>query len=160
MYQLKNIKPINKLSKKNLKMLEMAVSEAEKSDFKSSKRLGASINYKNKIFINGYNSHRTRIGQIKCISLHAEISAIFNLLKYHKKNATLKSKIILPKSDIYVVRLMKNKKNLPIYRKHLFGNSKPCLNCQQKLSKYNVKRIFYTDIHNNIEVLCELNLKS
>jgi len=41
---------------------------------------------------------------------------------------------------------------------YLLGMSKPCNRCQSFLFKHNIKKIKYTDIINNINVLCEMKI--
>lgn len=105
------------------------------------------------------NVHRTRVGNISCVSLHAEVNVLLKALKSFSKNSNLKSKTKLPPSTICVVRLMRDKKDLPEYRNYRFGISKPCMNCEKQLHKYNVIKIYYTDIINGEEVLCEMRKK-
>lgn len=59
---------------------------------------------------------------------------------------------------VYVVRLMNHKENLPDDQNVWMGNSKPCSNCQKYLSRFNIKRVKYTDIIDGVNVLCELEL--
>ena len=153
-YTLVNITPITKLSNKISKQVSMASHIAENSDFKSSKRLGASLQKKGTIFY-GANYHR-KSHSGKSHSLHAEINVLIQALKRIEKNATLKSKIRLPSSTVCVVRLLKDTNNLPSHRTYRFGISKPCRNCEPQLYKFNVTKILYTDIIEGEEVLCEL----
>lgn len=156
-YNVVSTIPFDKVSNKILKQVSMAATIAEESDFDSSKRLGASLEYKGYYFY-GSNSHRNRVGKIDCISLHAEVNVLTKALKKFEKNANLKSKTKLPPSTIYVVRLMRKKENLPSYRSYFFGISKPCADCQKKLYNFNVTRIFYTDIKDGREVICEMKI--
>lgn len=50
-YSLTNITPINKLTQKSVKRISIAASIAEESDFTSSKRLGAYLEYKGSSFL-------------------------------------------------------------------------------------------------------------
>ena len=149
--------PIEDISKKVFKKISDTANIAESSDFKSSKRLGACLEIKGQFFY-GPNLHRTRIGRIPCQSLHAEVNVILKALRSSEKNANLHTKQKLPPCTVYVVRLLRDTKDNPMFRSYKFGMSKPCLNCQQHLKKYNVTRIFYTDIINGLEVLCEMRM--
>jgi hypothetical protein len=62
-----------------------------------------------------------------------------------------------PSLTIYVVRLLKGAPyNGTVKPKFMFGNSKPCLNCQKYLAAYNIKKVKYTDIIDGENVLCEM----
>jgi cytidine deaminase len=157
LYKIVNTFPIEKISKKILKIISNTANVAERSDFDSSKRLGACLEIKRQIFY-GHNLHRTRFGKTQYQSLHAEVNVILQALKSFERNATLHTKQKLSSSTVYVVRILSNTEDNHTTRSHKFGMSKPCLNCQQHLKKYNVKRIFYTDIINGNEVLCEMRM--
>jgi len=157
LYNLTNITPIKKLSQKSIRRISIAASIAEESDFTSSKRLGAYLEYKGSRF-NASNNRSTRFGNISYISLHAEVNVLLKALRSREKNANLKTKLKLPPSTVYVVRIMKKAENLPDHRVHYFGISKPCINCQKHLYKHNVIKIYYTDIIDNEEVLCEMRI--
>lgn len=116
------------------------------------------MNIKGRIFY-GANYHRNRVGKIYCVSLHAEINVLLKALKSCEKNANLKSKTKLSSSTVWVVRLLNDTDNLPNYRSYRFGISKPCSNCEKQLHKFNVKKIYYTDIIDEKEVLCEMRIK-
>jgi deoxycytidylate deaminase len=95
------------------------------------------------------------------VSLHAEINALFKSVKsMDKTNRLCAKKKDRPALSIYVVRLLKgaphNGKEKP---KFMFGNSKPCLNCQKYLAAYNITKIKYTDIIDGQNVLCEMRFK-
>lgn len=96
------------------------------------------------------NQHREHFARIHYTSIHAEMNALFKYLKIkHKTNRFMrKNKIDCSDLTVYVVRL----------KEKTVGNSKPCEHCQKWLKFYNVKRIFYTDVINDIEVLCEMRL--
>ena len=53
---------------------------------------------------------------------------------------------------------MRSTDSLPTHRNYHFGISKPCMNCQTYLSRYNVTKIYYTDVIEGEEVLCEMRL--
>ena len=110
---------------------------------------------KGSVFYVGENQHREMTGRHYHTSLHAEMNALFKSIKsLDKCNRFLrKKKYCRPAMTIYVVRLLRDTANF------LFGCSKPCSHCQKYLAIYNVKRIRYTDIINNVSVLCELRLK-
>lgn len=60
LYTLNNITPLKDISSSLLKQVALATNIAEKSDFNSSKRLGATLGIKGILF-HASNSHRTRI---------------------------------------------------------------------------------------------------
>jgi len=157
-YNIVKIIPFDKLPCKILKQVSMAATTAEESDFESSKRLGASLQYKG-IYFYGNNSHRNRVGKVYCVSLHAEVDVLLKALKSYEKNANLKSKTKMPPSTVCVVRLMRSKDGLPNYRSFRFGISKPCSNCEKQLYRFNVTKIYYTDVVDGKEVLCEMRMK-
>jgi hypothetical protein len=147
-YNLVNIIPINNLSKKKLGYINMSIDAAEKSDFERSKKMGSICIVNGKIF-DAYNVVKIyKKREYFPSSIHAEINVLSKSKSYFQKNRNY--------SSLYVVRIMEKTNNS---RKYKIGISKPCLYCQQILFKYNVQKIFYTDIINDIEVLCELNIK-
>jgi hypothetical protein len=156
LYNLVNIISVDNLTTKRLKYISLAANIAENSDFEASKRLGAFLEYKGSHYL-CCNNHRTRVGRADCISLHAEINVILQALKKYEKNASLKSKLKLTGSTIYVVRLKNNDKKTD-YRPYKFGISKPCSNCEKQLYKFNISKIFYTDCIDGKDVLCELRI--
>ena len=101
----------------------------------------------------------TRYGNINYFSLHAEIHAILKYLKVYYKTSSLKQKSNQKNnSTIYIVRTLKDKKNIPENQTVVFGNCMPCTNCQKYLAKFGFKKIKYTDYINNENVLHELKL--
>jgi len=117
------------------------------------------LNTKGRVFY-AANHRSTRFGNISYISVHAEVNVVLKALRSRERNANLKTKVKLPPSTLYVVRLMRKTENLPDYRGHYFGISKPCLNCQQHLYKHNVTKIYYTDVIDDEEVLCEMRINT
>ena len=91
---------------------------------------GAVIVYKKTIIATGYNSYsynsRTNF------SIHAEIIAINNAIKNSNKE-------LLSDSKLYIVRIAPESKS-----KYMLKYSKPCLNCQKYINKFNIKKIFYS----------------
>ena len=63
--------------------------------------------------------------------MHAEIVAINNAIKN-------KHKEILSECELYVVRIGSNSMD------NLLKYSKPCINCQKYINKFNIKKIFYS----------------
>lgn len=90
------------------------------------------------------------------------MNALFKSLKLVNKTNRMfvskKQKLNRSSSTIYVVRLLRNRENLPINQQYWLGNSKPCEHCQQFLAHYNVNKIKYTDIIDGVNVLCEMRL--
>jgi hypothetical protein len=108
----------------------------------------------------GENQHREMTGRKYHTSLHAEMNALFKSIKTEdKRNKFLnKKKYNRPSMTIYVVRLLNGApyhKNKPDF---MYGCSKPCTHCQKYLAIYNVKKIKYTDIVGDKNVLCEMRL--
>ena len=64
----------------------------------------------------------------KKYSTHAEISAI-NKVKNKKQ---------LSECEMYIVRIGPDKLN------NMLKYSKPCINCQNYINKYNIKKIYYS----------------
>ena len=94
-------------------------------------------------------------------SLHAEMNALFKSIKQKKHNRFVQKKQDIPSKTIYVVRLLRGKPDNcngnPLF---MLGNSQPCDHCQKYLALYNITKIRYTDIINDVSVLCELRLKN
>ena len=152
MYKLIEITPINKLLSKDLKAIYSASEIAEKSIFDVSKRLGALLRCKGNNYV-GENQHREKYGNVFHRSFHAEMNALFKSIKNNKKTR----KMTINKVDknmtpmtIYVVRLGA--------KSGIYGNAKPCENCQKFLHFNNVRKIKYTDIIDGINVLCTLKI--
>ena len=83
-------------------------------------------------------------------SLHAEMNVLLQALKMYEKNPTFKSRQKLNNSTVYVVRIKRDK--------YMFGCSKPCQECEPVLLRFQVSRVYYTDVINGVEVLCEMRL--
>ena len=95
----------------------------------------------------------------KNISMHAEMHALFNLIKANNQNRfSPRNRNSVGKIKcIYVARLMNIETDdspFPV----LLGNSKPCENCQNKLKMYGISKVKYTDIIDGVNVLCEIKL--
>ena len=104
----------------------------------------------------GENLHRQKIGNTFSHSVHAEINTLYNCLKLHNiYNLNQHTSI---NGTIYIVRLMRKQKGKSKNFNYLLGMSKPCNRCQSFLFKHNIKKIKYTDIINNINVLCEMKI--
>ena len=86
------------------------------------------------------------------------MNALFQSIKgFDKSNRFLKKyKPDRPPMTIYIVRLtnLQSEKESPFNYK--LGNSKPCQRCTQFLYYYNITKIRYTDIIDEVDVLCEL----
>jgi len=91
---------------------------------------GAIIVYKKNIIASGYNSYS--YNNKKHFSIHAEIIAINNAIKSYNKE-------IVRDSKLYIVRIAPETKS-----EYLLKYSKPCLNCQKYINKFNIKKIFYS----------------
>lgn len=96
----------------------------------------------------------------RSISMHAEMHALFNLVKANNHNRfSPRNKSSVGKIKcIYVARLMNIASDEDSPFPVLLGNSKPCDNCQSKLKMYGINRVKYTDIIDGVNVLCEIKL--
>jgi deoxycytidylate deaminase len=95
------------------------------------------------------------------------MNALNNSIKSIDKTATLNDNFkFRGKTTLYVIRLMNNNDNTPTEmhsnnqkgKKYLLGCSKPCNNCLKMMYKFGIKIVKYTDIINNINVLCTLSI--
>lgn len=113
--------------------------------------------------ITGYNSLDTRYGGELWYSCHAEMRAIFNLLKHvNGKTSKLRSRynnLSFTGHTLYVCRVMKQKDNLPHGQTNWFGSAKPCEHCEQTIRRFGIKKVKYTDIIDGQQVLCTLSYK-
>lgn len=91
---------------------------------------GAVIVYKKTIIATGYNSYS--YNSKTNFSIHAEIVAINNAIKNSNKE-------LLCYSKLYIVRIAPESKS-----KYILKYSKPCLNCQKYINKFNIKKIYYS----------------
>jgi hypothetical protein len=78
------------------------------------------------------------------------MNATLQMIRKYKKHGDLRSSIKFSQSTLYVVRLKKSYDS-----NYKFGISKPCINCQRNMHKFNVSRVFYTDVIDDVEVVCE-----
>ena len=90
---------------------------------------GAIIIHKKSIISSGCNMY-CNSGKVN-YSMHAEIIAINNALKKKYKD-------ILNNCELYVVRIGPNNSS------NILKYSKPCINCQKYICKFNIKKIFYS----------------
>lgn len=107
---------------------EIAANIARNSDM--FQKHGAVIVYKKTIIATGFNSYL--FNNKTNFSMHAEIVAINNVIKNYNKD-------ILSESKLYIVRIAPESKS-----KNILKYSKPCLNCQKYINKFNIKKIFYS----------------
>jgi deoxycytidylate deaminase len=107
---------------------EIAANIARNSDM--FQKHGAVIVYKKTIIATGFNSYS--FNNKTNFSMHAEIVAINNVIKNYNKD-------ILSESKLYIVRIAPESKS-----KYVLKYSKPCLNCQKYINKFNIKKIFYS----------------
>lgn len=107
---------------------EIAANIARNSDM--FQKHGAVIVYKKTIIATGFNSYS--FNNKNNFSIHAEIVAINNVIKNYNKD-------ILSESKLYIVRIAPESKS-----KYVLKYSKPCLNCQKYINKFNIKKIFYS----------------
>lgn len=82
------------------------------------------------------------------------MAALMRLIKRYDKKATFNSDLRFDGAILYVVRPM-SEKNQNGYN---IGNSKPCKHCQYYLKKFGIKKVYYTDILENCEYLCEMRI--
>lgn len=109
----------------------------------------------------GENQHRQKIGNVWSHSVHAEINALYKWVKStrqhpRKRTRDLRSASPHERLSIYVVRIMNTTNNKSHMFPFLLGNCRPCINCQSYLSRHGVRVIKYTDVRDNVNVLCEM----
>ncbi len=59
-------------------------------------------------------------------------------------------------ATMYVTRILNTKENLPFHQYCWLGMAKPCPTCMKVLYRFNIKKIKYTDIIDDVNVLCEM----
>jgi tRNA(Arg) A34 adenosine deaminase TadA len=140
------------MSKKKIRLCEMALEVAHKSDIKI--KHGAIIAKGSKPIMFGFNHNRSLVGGKFCCSYHAEMHVIMLWLKkcgkHDKKKISRKAK----KLNLYIARRNKDITN------NMFSSSKPCSMCIKLLLRCNFKNIIFTTGKENIyEVVKLSNLK-
>jgi deoxycytidylate deaminase len=100
----------------------------------------------------GHNILRYRTDRVLFTSLHAEIDAILKA-----KKTLFRKRSSMPASTIYVARI-KNENHNDDYKRYTIGISMPCQDCQKKLYKLNVTKIYYTDVIDGEDTLCEMRI--
>jgi len=151
MYTLYKTIDVRDLNRSCLRTIDICINISNDSDFVTSMRLGACIRLNNSYFKGG-NTHRIKAGGVVYKSLHAEMSALLRMIKLYDRKANFNSDIKFHGAKLYVVRVMsKNTKS-----GHKLGTSKPCNHCQFYLNKFNITKIYYIDIIDNMEHLCEM----
>ena len=127
---------IENLPAKDLRFLNLALEEIEKSEFHSSLRVGACL-VNGKVYT-ACNQHRP-IYKKKFVyySLHAEMIVMLKSLRDKKRIKTL-----------YVARIADGK----------FGYCRPCTECQKWLQAFGVKVVKYTDCVDGMNILCTWKL--
>lgn len=93
---------------------------------------GAIIVHKKKIIASGHNYRFSHF--CHDFSIHAEVAAISSLKG--------KAKNLLSESELYVVRIG------PAKFYDALKYSKPCDKCQEAISKYNIKKVYYSTNYN------------
>ena len=160
MYQIVKVTNIYDLQTKDIKNLNLAIDQAEKSFFSQPRKMGSVLEYSGRKII-GENQHREQYGRTHYTSLHAEMNTLFKSIKIKRQNRLSigKGRLSRPPSTIYIVRISKPEGMDPIDKRgYTYGCSKPCENCQKHLYYYNVTRIKYTDIIDGKSVLCEMKI--
>jgi len=159
MYHLVKVTDFLELPTKDIKNINLAIDEAEKSCFDQPKKIGAVIQYKCRKTV-GENQHREQYGRTHHTSLHAEMNALFKSIKIERKNRITigKGRLQRPSTTIYIVRLSKPSNARIDSRGYVYGCSKPCLNCEKYLYHYNITILKYTDFIDNKSVLCEMRI--
>ena len=103
--------------------IDKCVTLAQKSTVKH--QHGSIIVKAGKIIGSGYNKNNPYNDFMN--TCHAEIDAILSLNKQVFNKPTI----------LYVLRLSGKKTSI-------FGNSKPCNNCMNKIKKHNISRVYYS----------------
>lgn len=94
---------------------------------------GAVIVYKKNIISTGFNSYN--FNSKNNFSIHAEIVAINNAIKN-------KYKKVLNECKLYIVRIAPECYDCT--NSNLLKYSKPCLNCQKYINKFNIDKVYYS----------------
>ena len=94
---------------------------------------GAVIVYKKNIISTGFNSYN--FNSKNNFSIHAEIVAINNAIKN-------KYKEVLKYSKLYIVRIAPD--SYDCNNNNILKYSKPCINCQKYINKFNIEKIYYS----------------
>lgn len=127
-----NILDIDKLPKKLLKFLDLAIENAKLSEM--SKMHGSIIFNNNTIYGTGYNTTtNTFCGYYGAPSCHAEMNCLKFIISRKKRDHKIN---------------MNNKFNILVVRIDSVGNlldSMPCIMCVKFMQKIGIKNIFYTD---------------
>ena len=107
-----------------------AIKAARRSDFHSH-RVGAAVFLGATLIATGYNQHKSHPKSTQW-TVHAEFDSLIRL-KEDLSNAVL-----------YVARLTRTNK---------LSCSKPCAACQQLITKFGIKKVFYTNHQGILEKL-------
>lgn len=122
------------VSDRDLKFITLAMKMAQDIDLWAGVRISAILAYRGDLLSIGYNDHKThpfqaRFGKNRfAIFWHSETKCIANAIK---RNYTE----LLPKSTMYVVRIMANGKS---------ALARPCIGCDAALKSHNIGRILYS----------------
>lgn len=128
--------------KKHEKRLELLKRLAEDHDGTAGAKVVAALDYKGNLYF-GFNSEKTHPFQKKfakkpeAIFLHAEIDAIRNGLKY----LTIDQ---VSKSTLYIARVKRPHHKSKDY---VAGHAKPCSGCAACITKFAIKKVYYTVDH-------------
>lgn len=114
---------------------------AQDSEPVAKQRVAAAVVYRKKIVGLGTNKKKSHPFQKEyshnedAIFFHAEVSAI------HSATREVSTELF-KKSDIYVIRLLKNGK---------LGLAKPCSGCSRCIATFGIRNVYYSDSFGNIQ---------
>lgn len=153
-YMLVNSIPISTITTRQLTLIETAYQStfAYTNIKRKSKNMGALLYINKKKFkcaSNQYHNTNKQSSMLPKIinnahSIHAEMNVLLQSLHTLKNNTV--------PGILYIVR------KCVINQTMSFSNSKPCSLCEYYLAHFKIKKIYYTNIINNVEMLCELRL--
>lgn len=126
-----------KINTKQSYYLEFAATVALNSNM--FQKHGAIIVYKKNTIGTGYNTYTNNKNNF---SNHAEVNCINNVIKKYGKS-------ILNECELYVVRIG------PPCTNNIFKYSKPCINCQKVINKFNIKKIYYSTNYEYDKLICD-----
>lgn len=119
-------------------LLQCAAKVAQKSSMEQ--KHGAVIVVDNAIIATGFNYHYEHMCHKN--SIHAEVDALMNV-KGRRRNQ-------LSYAEMYVVRIGTKSMDCPL------KYSRPCCDCQKAITKYGIRKVFYSTSYEYNECIREL----
>ncbi|NBS91513.1 hypothetical protein EBS67_16190 [bacterium] len=143
---------IDHISGKDMRFLNMAIEQIERSGFLASRRMGAAL-IGNRIY-SSHNEYRSIVdSRVVAGSLHAEMKVILmsridKTINKNRRQTTNKNKKNNNAKCIYVARIADGH----------FGCAMPCDECMRWLRIYGIKAVKYTDHIDGRDVLCSIKI--